>query len=182
MKPLALLLLSLVFATGSCAAGPVEEFCAQFAGGAEVRVYRGFPQPAFARDLLERAKKAGCVSILGEVFYPETKTLNEKDAATWLARATNPDSYYPLATGDTKADPNFHADIAFWCVTPDHKNQTYCLVSFATSQVQVASTDKGVTVAMTLELEKLCREILQRTFEQELKEEKTAIAGERRSK
>jgi hypothetical protein len=177
MKLLSLLLLSLILATGSrAAAGPVEELCAQFAGGAEVRVFRGFPQPAFARDLLERAKKAECLSLLGEVFYPEVKTLNEKDTATWLARATNPDSYYPSDRNATAMDAGFHADIAFWCVTPDHKHQAYCLVSFATSQVQVATTDKGVTVAMTFELEKLSRDFLQQYFEQELKEEKSDSA------
>ena len=166
------LLLSLIFVSGSrAAAGPVEELCSQFASGAEVRVYRGFPQPAFARDLLERAKQAGCISILGEVFYPDTKTLGGKDAADWLALAANSDSYYPSKQGPAAVEESFHADIAFWCVTPDHKYQAYCLVSFATSQVQVATTDKGVTVAMTFELEKLSRTILQHYFEQELKEE-----------
>jgi hypothetical protein len=173
MKCLSLLLLSLVLVTGLRATGPVEEFCAQFAAGAEVRVFRGFPQPAFERGLFEKAKEAGCITLLGEVLYPDAKTLNAKDAATWLARATNPDSYYPSPTGGTKTDANFHADIVFWCITSDHKNQAYLLVSFATSQVQFAITEKGFTVAMTLELEKLCREILQRTFEEEIKKEKS---------
>lgn len=40
----------------------------------------------------------------------------------------------------------------------------------------MATTDKGVTVAMTFELEKLSRDFLQQYFEQELKEEKSDSA------
>jgi len=179
MKRISILILSWIsFVSTNLVAGPVEEFCAQFAAGAEVRTYRGFPQPAFERNLYERAKKAGCISLLGEVFYPETKTLTEKDATAWLALATNPDSYYPAERNPTTASQNFHADIAFWCVTPDHKNQAYCLYSFATSQVQVTTTGKGVTVAMTFELEKRSREILLHYFEQEIKAEKANPARE----
>jgi len=178
MKLLPSLLLSVIFATTAHAAvaGPVEELCMQFARGAEVRVYRGFPQLAFDRDLLERAKKIECVSILGEVFYPEVKTLNEKDATAWLTRATNPESYYPSEGNSSTQGDNFHADIAFWCVTPDHKNQVYCLFSLETAQVKVATIGKGVTVATTFELEKISRETLLHYFEQELKEEKNGAA------
>jgi len=179
MKLLSILILSSVsFVSTNVVAGPVEELCAQFAAGAEVRAYRGFPQPAFERDLYERAQKAGCLSLLGEVFYPETKTLTEKDATAWLALATNPDSYYPSERNPTTPNGNFHADVAFWCVTPDHKNQAYCLYSFATSQVQVTTTGKGVTVAVMFELEKRSREILQHYFEQEIKAEKAKPARE----
>ena len=174
MKHLTLLFLALVFAAGSCTAGSVEEFCTKFASGAEVRVYRSFPQAKANRDSLELAKKAECFELLGEVFYPEFKTLNAKDATDWLARATNPDSYYPTAApSDPKIEPIINADIAFWCVTPDHKNEAYCLMSFSTSQVKVIAISKGVTVAMTIELEKLSREIHQRYFKQELKIEKS---------
>ena len=171
MKRLALILLSLALLTGSLSAGPVEDFCNQFAARAEVRVYRSFPPAGFDRTWLERAKKAECFELLGDVFYPDAKTLNEKDAAAWLALATNPKNYYPAASGTTKPDPHFCADIAFWCVAPDHKNQVYYLASFSTSQVRIVFTGDGATVAMTLELEKLCREILLRTFEQEIKDE-----------
>lgn len=172
MKLLSLLFLSLAFSAGTrAAAGPVEELCAQFATGAEVRVYRGFAARPFDRDLYERAKKAECISMLGEVFYPDPKTLTGKDATSWLGLATNPDSYYPSEQSPAILAGNFQADIAFWCVTPDHKNQAYCLFSFATSQVQVVTTGKGVTIAMTFELEKLSREILQHYFDQELNEE-----------
>ena len=176
MKNLSLLLLSLLCIARSYAAEPIEQFCAQYAAGAEVRVYRGFPPKGFDRDWLERAKKAECFELSGEVFYPDAKTLNAKDATVWLARATNPDSYYPSAKSDGQGNTHFHADIAFWCVTPDHKNQAYILVSFATSQVQIATVEKGVSVAMTLELEKLCREIHQRYFGQELMDEQKVPA------
>ena len=181
MKLLPFLFLSLALAAGSCAAGIVEDFCAQFAGGAEVRVFRGFTPPALDRDMVERAQKAGCVVLLGETFYPDTQTLPAKDAAAWLARATSPDSYYPSATAGQAVDTSFHADIAFWCVTPDHKNEAYCLASFATSQVLFSIAGKEATVTMTFELEKISREILLRTFEREVKAEKNEPAQNPRS-
>jgi len=178
MKLLLSLLWSAIFATTAhaAAAGPVEELCTQFARGAEVRIYRGFPQLAFDRALLESAKKVESVSLLGEVFYPDVKTLDEKDATAWLGLATNAESYYPSEGPSSPQANNFHADIAFWCVTPDHKNQVYCLFSLETAQVQVATTGKGVTVATTFELEKVSREILRHYFEQELEEEKSGVA------
>jgi len=176
MKQLALFFLSLVLLTGSLSAGPVEDFCAQFAAGAELRAYRGFPPAGFDRTWIERVKKAECFELLGDVFYPEPKTPTEKDTTAWLALATNPKNYYTAASGTIKPDPNFRADIAFWCITPDHKNQAYWLASFSTSQVRIVFTGDGATVAMTLELEKLCREVLQRTFEQAIKDEQQASA------
>ena len=184
MKHAAFTLLSLVLLAGSLSAGPVEDFCSQFAAGAEVRVYRGFPKAGFDRDRtwIERAKKAEAFELLGDVFYPEAKTLDAKEAATWLALATNPKNYYTSTAGAGKPDPNFYADIAFWCVTPDHKNQVYCLASFETSQMKIAFTVDSVTVAMTLDLEKRCREILQHTFEQEIKDEQQASAQQNPTK
>jgi hypothetical protein len=172
MKFLPFILLFLVLFTGSLVAGPVEEFCKQFAAGSEVRVYRGFPERGYNKSLYEAAQKAGCISLLGQVLYPELKMLSEKDAADWLAQATNPASYYPAANLDAK----FHADLGFWCITPDHKNEAYCLVSFETSQVHFWVAGKEGTVAMTLDLEALCRGLLGRIFEQELKAEKTEPA------
>jgi hypothetical protein len=172
MKRLPFFFLSLVLLTSSLVAGPVEEFCKQFAAGAEVRVYRGFPERGYDKSLYEAAEKAGCVSLLGQVFYPELKTLGEKDAAAWLAQATNSASYYPAANSDAK----FHADLGFWCITPDHKNEAYCLVSFETSQSHFWVAGKEVTVAMTLDLETICRSIRQCVFEQELKAEKSEPA------
>jgi hypothetical protein len=176
MKSLSLLFLSLLSLARSYATEPIEQFCVQYAAGAEVRVYRGFPLPGFDRDWPERVKKAECIELSGEVFYPDAKTISEKEATIWLARATNPDNYYPSVKIDAPGNTGFHADIAFWCVTPDHKNQAYYLVSFATSQVQIATVEKGVSVALTLELEKLCREIHQRYFDQELKDEQKVPA------
>ncbi len=178
MKRISLPLLALVLLTSSLWAGPVEDFCAEFAAGAEVRIYRGFPKRLSDRDRawIERARKAECFELLGEVFYPEVKTLNEKDTAAWLAVATNPKNYYTSSTGTGKPDPNFRADIAFWYVTPDHKNQVYGLASFETSQMKIAFTVDATTYAMTLDLEKSCRELLQRIFEQEIKDEQQASA------
>jgi hypothetical protein len=168
MKRLPLLSLSLLLLTGSLVAGPVEDFCKQFAPGAEVRVYRGFPERGYDKSLYEAAQKAGCISLLGQVFYPELKTLDEKGAVEWLAQATNSASYYPAASSDAK----FHDDLGFWCVAPDHKNEAYCLVSFDAAQAHFWVAGKEITVAMTLDLETVCRSILQRVFEQELKAEK----------
>jgi hypothetical protein len=168
MKFLPFLLLSLALLTGSIVAGPVEDFCKLFAAGAEVRVYRGFPERGYDKSLYEAAQKAGCVSLLGQVFYPELKTLDEKGAADWLAQATNSANYYPAASSDAK----LHADLGFWCVTPDHKNEAYCLVSYDASQAHFWVAGKEITVAMTLDLETVCRSILRRVFEQELKAEK----------
>jgi hypothetical protein len=168
MKRLPLLSLSWLLLTGSLGAGPVEEFCKQFAARAEVRVYRGFPERGYDKSLYEAANKAECITLLGQVFYPELKTLNQKESTDWLAQATNSASYYAAATGEEK----FHANLGFWCVTTDHKNEGYCLVSFGTSQVHFWVAGKEVTVAMTLELETLCRSLLQRVFDQEPKAEK----------
>ena len=173
MKHVPLLFLSLLLMTGSLVAGQVETFCKLFAAGAEVRVYRGFQAVGYDRSVFDRAVKAGCFEYSAELFYPEAKTLPAKDAAAYLALATKPDSYYPSSHEPATVAESFHADIAFWCVTPDHKNEAYCLVSLGTSQVKVSTTSKPETVAMTLELEKLCRDLLERTFEQEIKDEKT---------
>jgi len=172
MKRVPFLFLSLLLLTGSLVASQVEEFCAQFAAGAEVRVYRGFPERGYDKSLYEAAQKAGCITLLGQVFYPELKTLNEKDTTDWLAQATSSASYYSPASSDEK----FHADLGFWCVTLDHKNEAYCLVSFGTSRVHFWVTGKEVTAAMTLELETLCRGLLQRVFDQELNAEKAGPA------
>ena len=172
MKCLHLFFLSLVLLTGSLVAGPVEEFCKLFASGAEVRVYRGFPERGYDKRLYEAAQKAGCISLLGQVFYPELKMLDEKSADDWLAQATNAASYYSAASSDAK----FHADLGFWCVTTDHKNEAYCLVSFETSQVHFWVAGKEITVAMTLDLETLCHSVLQRVFEQEMIAEKLGSA------
>ena len=178
MKRLHVLILVLAFVTGSLLADPVEDLCTQFKAGAEVRVYGGFQKPAFGqgKEWLARAKKAECFELLGDVFYPEAKPLNDKDAATWLALATNPKNYYAPAGSTTQPDPKFSADVAFWCVTPDHKNQVYCLVSLETSQMKIAFTVDAVVVSITIDLEKSCRDILQRNFEQEIKDEQQATA------
>jgi hypothetical protein len=172
MKHIPLLFLSLLLLTGSLVAGQVEEFCKEFAAGAEVRVYRGFPERGYDKSLYEAAQKAECITLLGQVFYPELKTLNKKDTTDWLAQATSSASYYSPASSDEK----FHADLGFWCVTLDHKNEAYCLVSFGTSQVHFWVAGKEVTVAMTLELETLCHSVLQRVFEQEMIAEKLGSA------
>ena len=176
MKHLALFFLSLLLLTGSLVAGQVEVFCKQFTAGAEVHVYRGFQAVGYDRSVFDRAVKAGCFEYSNELFYPEAKTLNEKDAAAYLALATKPDSYYPSTRQPATLAESFHADLAFWCITPDHKNEAYCLVSLGTSEVKVSATGKAETVAMTLELEKFCRVLLERTFEQEIKDEKTPPA------
>jgi hypothetical protein len=161
MKLPALVLFFLALATGMRAVTPVEAFCSQFSEGAEVRVYRGFPELGYDKKLYDDAQKAGCLSLLGQMFYPDITTLDQKETAEWLRQATDASTYY--AAGDT--EQKFHADIGFWCVSKDHKNEAYCLVSLPASQARFWVAGKEATVSITIDFENLCREVLRHTAE-----------------
>jgi hypothetical protein len=153
------------------AADPVEHFSAHFAHGSKVLVFRGLPHPNFESEARERAEQSEYTVRFGEAFYPDAKELSSEYAEAWLARACDKKSYYSSQRSEIALDGGFHADIAFWVISADQKDEAYCLFSFGTQQVRVFAGGGGATLAATLELEKMSRDLLRRYFKAEIKDE-----------